>query len=75
MTTTIHITAQTLAGLEANTQPGYTLDKRYTKRLPDGTYDVVLDDDVMARLNQMRFQGESDNDLVARVLATYRGRN
>ena len=42
-------------------------------RQPDGSWLVPLEDDTMERLQQQRLPGETDDDLVARVIRIYRG--
>ena len=42
-------------------------------RQPDGSWLVPIEDDTSERLESMRLPGESDDDLVARVVRAYRG--
>jgi hypothetical protein len=39
------------------------------ERLDDGTWRIPIDDELMARLNAVRRIGETDDDLIRRVLA------
>jgi hypothetical protein len=42
-------------------------------RQPDGTWLIPVEPDTWERLERHRFPGESDDDLVQRILRNYRG--
>ena len=43
------------------------------QRQPDGSWLVPVDEEVWARIQAIRMAGESDDDVVARVIHTRRG--
>ncbi len=44
------------------------------KRLPDGDWVVPVDDEVYQRIEDNRLPGESDDDVILRVLHVHSGR-
>ena len=57
-----------LAGLSINgfSSPGVSQ--------PDGSWRIRVEDDTWERLDQLRLQGESDDDVIARMIRGYLGR-
>lgn len=51
------------------TRPGHTLRDTAVAR-PDGQMELTLDDEVTERLEAHRLEGESDDELIERVLRT-----
>jgi hypothetical protein len=43
------------------------------QRQPDGTWLVPLEDDTYERLRQHRQPGETDDDVIIRIIQTYQG--
>ena len=63
----IRISDRAMTLIRANVRPGHTFVQN-GKRRPDGTWDVPIEDDTLDRLNEHRLTGESDSDVVERVL-------
>lgn len=60
--------------IAANTQRGYAF-RDTALALPDGTLKVPIGDDTAERIEKVRLAGESDDDLIQRLLGTQRGAN
>lgn len=42
-------------------------------RLPDGCWSVLIEDETYERLERIRMRGETDDDLLMRLVRLYRG--
>lgn len=49
--------------------PGHTFSDRGWRKLPDGNIEIEIGEDTYDRINPMRLQGESDNDMFFRLLS------
>ncbi len=63
----IIITEETLRLIGQQALPGYIVLQSATRR-EDGLWDLLLDEEVAARINDERLTGESDDDVVARLV-------
>lgn len=67
----VNITAEAQAAVRsASDAPGGF--RETATRLPDGTYDVPLSDEVFERVTAAQFQGESFSDALVRIVALAR---
>lgn len=67
------LTEHTLAEMRANARPGFGFHNTAEPR-GDGTFDVPLSVHTWELLDERRLGGESDDDLVMRVLREATGR-
>ena len=63
----ITVTDETKHLIDAQVQPGYDLHQTAT-RLPDGCWTIPVDDEVFDRIAAARLPGETDDDVVGRLL-------
>ena len=64
----IEVTAEVNSLIEANVLPGHTLDSTQNRRLPNGNWIFPIDVQVRARIDLLKFPGESDSDVLLRLL-------
>ena len=63
----ITVSDETTHLIDAQVQPGYDLRQTAT-RLPDGRWTIPVDDEVFNHVHAARLPGETDNDVVSRLL-------
>ena len=64
---TIRVTSETLQLIREQSTPGF----RYTstaRRRPDGDWDLPVDDEIAYAIAMVRLPGESDDDVVSRLV-------
>ena len=59
--------------IDTQVQPGYAL-RRTATRLPDGRWTIPVDDEVFEHIEATRLPGETDDDVVSRLLRAATGR-
>ena len=64
---TITVSDETKHLIDAQVQPGYDLRQTAT-RLPSGRWTILVDDDVFDRIDAARMPGETDDDVVSRLV-------
>ncbi len=65
--------ADTLARIQEARDP-LTPFRSDAQTLGGGRFAVPVDEQVFGRLNEIRFEGETDDDVILRMLATFNGR-
>ncbi|MBI4923345.1 MAG: hypothetical protein HY834_16510 [Devosia nanyangense] len=63
----ITVSDETKHLIDAQALPGYTI-RRTATRLPDGRWTIPVDDEVFDRIAAARLPGETDDDVVGRLL-------
>ena len=69
----ITVTPEVNRLIEAHSLTG-SIDQSTTTRLPDGSYQFPISSDLRERLDSLKFPGESDSDVLLRLLITSKGK-
>ena len=70
---TIIVSDETRQLIDAQALPGYMIRQPAT-RLPDGRWTIPVDDEVFEHIDAARLPGETDDDVVSRLVRAATGK-